>query len=109
MGILWKPLRVKFTGRADLDNAVFRLPNFLRHEGIQPMAAEEAAWEQTGLPPLDRNGCFPEYFVTNFSSAPQNGEISRREAIRKALADQGKFRPIHNISRNADLERMVAI
>ena len=103
-GILWKPLRVKFTGRADVVNAVFRLHNFLRDEGVQPITAEEAAWEQTGPPPLDRNGCLPEYFVTNFSSAPKkSGEVSRREAIRKALADQGMVRPVHNISRNADL------
>ena len=103
-GILWKPLRVKFTGRADVVNAVFRLHNFLRDEGVQPITAEEAAWEQTGPPPLDRNECLPEYFVTDFSSAPKkSGEVSRREAIRKALADQGMVRPVHNISRNADL------
>ncbi|CAM9315284.1 unnamed protein product, partial [Ascophyllum nodosum] len=34
-GILWKPLRVKFTGRADVVNAVCRLHNFLRDEGVQ--------------------------------------------------------------------------
>ena len=95
---------MKFTGRADVVNAVFRLHNFLRDEGVQPITAEEAAWEQTGPPPLDRNGCLPEYFVTDFSSAPKkSGEVSRREAIRKALADQGMVRPVHNISRNADL------
>lgn len=102
-GILWKPLRVQFAGRADLIRALFRLHNFLRDEQVTPVSREEES-ELTGRnrPELE-NGVLPtRYKVTSTenSKRTRSGETPSRYAVRIVLEGRRQFRPACNVARN---------
>lgn len=108
-GILWRPLRVQFSGRADLITALFRLHNFLIDEKVSPISAsEEDATSGRGRPELSPiNRTLPSDWSTperNEERTPRplrSGETPARAAIRFSLEFKKQWRPDYNIERNS--------
>lgn len=100
-GILWRPLKVQFAGRASVITALFHLHNFLRDEGDKPLALSEED-ENSGRhrPHLTANSTLPPDWQTA-PSATRSGETRARAEIRFQLEQDKQWRPVYNKFRNA--------
>ena len=88
-GILWKPLRVAFHGRADLFTGLARLLNFLRDENVLPIEpSEKDAESGLGRPVLTTNNTLPGGSGTALTAAQKptrSGDVCTRMALTIAL------------------------
>lgn len=101
-GILWRPLRVQFSGRTDLIKALFHLHNFLRDEKVTPVQMEDEDEESgQGRPEVSPLGGLPPEWHTDGPTPSRSGEIPIRAALREILVQRKQFRPGYNIYRNS--------
>lgn len=81
-GILWRPLRFKFSGRTDLITSLFHLHNILRDEGESPVEMfEESPRKRLTRPPaagnvLQGSDFLPEPFLTRSSDTPMRTALT---------------------------------
>lgn len=95
-GILWKPLRIKFFGRADLIKALFHVHNFLRDEGVEPIdVSEESKKVREVRPQLRSCGRLPSDFQTKqvFDRPRGLDETPTRRALTMAVDEHRQFCP----------------
>ncbi|CAB1100982.1 unnamed protein product [Ectocarpus sp. CCAP 1310/34] len=80
-GILWRPLRVQFAGRADLITALFHLHNFLQDEKVSPIqVAEEDSRSGRNRPALcATQRTLPDGWQTEQPAPSRSGRIAARE------------------------------
>ena len=102
-GILWRPLRVQFAGRADLITALFHLHNFLQDEKVSPIQlAEEDSRSGRNRPALcATQRTLPDGWQTEQPAPSRSGETPARAAIRTALELKKQWRPDYNRQRNS--------
>lgn len=101
-GILWRPLRVKYTGRTDLITALFRLHNILQDEKVTPVqACDEDDESGMGRPSFSEEKTLPEEWQTDAPKPSRSGETPVRAALRDILRRRDQLRPEHNIHRNS--------
>eukprot|EP00903_Cladosiphon_okamuranus_P019433 g17868.t1 len=100
-GILWRPIKVQFAGRASLIIALFHLHNFLRDERDEPLEMSEED-ENSGRhrPHLTANGTLPPDWQTA-PSPSRSGETRARAEIRFQLEQDKQWRPVYNTIRNS--------
>lgn len=99
-GILWRPLKVQFAGRAGLITALFHLHNFLRDERDEPLrVSEEDEGSGQHRPVLAANRTLPPDWRTA-PSPSRSGETGARCAIRWRLEENKQWRPEYNVVRN---------
>ena len=106
-GILWKPIRLRHAGRADIITSLFRLHNFLRDEMMELVRLDEEDTRSQALrPSLGNDSRLPPGFkaLTSSTGNTRGGETPTREALRKSMATLGLERPPHNIARNSMIE-----
>lgn len=103
-GILWRPIKVQFAGRASLIIALFHLHNFLRDERDEPLEfSEEDESSGRHRPRLAANGTLPPEWQTA-PSPSRSGETGARAEIRFQLEQDKQWRPVYNTIRNSLVE-----
>lgn len=103
-GILWRPLKVRFDGRADLLTALFHLHNFLRDEQVTQVATEEEDKAYNGeRPVLTGEDTLPAEWQPEAPAPSRSGESSARAALRMKLEAGNQWRPVYNMERNSDM------
>ncbi|CAB1097557.1 unnamed protein product [Ectocarpus sp. CCAP 1310/34] len=93
-GILWRPLRVQFGGRADLITAHFHLHNFLQDEKVAPiqLAEEDSCSGRNRLALRATQRTLPAGWQAKQPAPSRSGETPARAAIRMIAAREGGAR-----------------
>lgn len=101
-GILWRPLKVQYSGRGDLVKALFHLHNFLQDEKVGlVLMSEEDKWTGRGRPTLDpATRTLPDDWQTSEPAPSRSGETPTRAAICHALEMKKQYRPEYNTRRH---------
>ncbi|CAB1105800.1 unnamed protein product [Ectocarpus sp. CCAP 1310/34] len=102
-GILWRPLRVQYGGRADLITAFCHLHNFLQDEKVAPIQlAEEDSPSGRNRPALyATQRTLPAGWQTEQPAPSRSGETPAQATIRTALELKMQWRPDYNRRRNS--------